>query len=669
MAIDSSGKQAEIEPGDLVFREIESASLAISAAFDHLQRRWPEAVQLGFTGHAPSIYYSYPYLFLMAFPPLCAARVSELNVAASLFSSSLFVADDLMDEDPTDRDATTNVLRIQAMQLEAYRVLHGLFAPEAGFWDHFQEYLAAYARACLDERRFAAPGTGWEELTETVALGIAKGKCSLAKFVVAGLAELAGDETPLEPLCRALDSYYVARQMMDDLSDWRQDLARGYPSLLLTRVAAGKSKLELARQPEHTGRAIYAGGHARYILDLALRALGDVAELTAPYPDLLLRRVAAKLEARCRALASVFGRLAAAAEALPERGRRRFELALPVSQNPWQELACEALGSLLKRWQPGAGGSTGSPGEPHGYARRWWRAPSGGDVLTRALVADALCDADDFLGGRLRPLLEGEADYLVHYRRPDPGGWGWGSVCPGLPPDADHLGRVLRVLARLGRSGDVEKHCAPPLAILLQVTAQPPGVLPTWILGEAGSAPPAGGPDEAVLAQLLSALLLYSGERFRAVIEDGATWLESRQKADGRWESPGVRGPHLPTAACVELLAVARPRSPALARAAAFLRRSQHGDGGWGILPGRSEAMSTALALLGLARLQPAVGDDEDRERARRGRDCLRVMAHFDAPALPGSRTLTAAFALQTALAWNQVEQAVPAEQAAEVAP
>lgn len=634
--------------------EIESATAASSAAVASLQERWPPLVELSIATQA-SIYHSYPYLFLEAFPSARAERLKPLCLAASLFADSLFLADDLMDENPSARNITINVLRIQAMQFEGYRILHGLFPPQARFWERFRDYLALYAQACLDELRFTAPGASWGELNQDLALRIAKGKSSLAKFVVAGLGELAADEAPVEPLTRALDRYYIARQMVDDLSDWRQDLARGCPSLLLARVAAelsDESKDKLRNQPERVGRAIYAGGHARYTMELALHALAGAKELSNPHPAPLWQGVLARMKARCETLLGELDRIAGSAGAGTEkRPQKRFEIALPSPEDAWQETAWAALGFLLKRWQPGAArGASGEAGE-----RRWRRAAAGGGVLTRALVADALFDADELLGGQLRPLIEGEANFLLEHRlRTGIGGWGWAAVSPGLPPDSDHLGRVLRVLVRLGWLPAVEEHCGPPLAILLE-QAVSDGALPTWI-GRVDD-PPGGGPDEAVMASLLTSLDLYDRERFRPVVDRGAAWLEARQKSDGSWTSPGIQGPYLPTAACVELLAADRPGSRALARAAAFLRRSQSGDGGWGLEEGRTDALSTALALLALARSQRLAGEEEDFRRACRGRDLLLRTARFNAAAPAEGGVLTAAFALQAAIAWHRLER------------
>jgi hypothetical protein len=645
----SAGRIAAAGPlGELFPPEVESAVAAATATLARLQERWPPPIELSIAAQA-SIYHAYPYLFLGAFPGLGGATVGDLGLAARLFADSLFVADDLMDGDPTDRDSTTNLVRIQAMQFEGYRVLHRLFAPGTRFWDRFQDYLALYAHACIEERRFVDSAADLSELTQPAALRIAKGKSSLAKFVVAGLAELAADEAPVEALTRGLDRYYVARQMVDDLSDWRQDLERGYPSLLLARVAAGDlaglSRKELAARSDDVGRAIYQGGHARYVVKLALQALREADELSEAMPPCLWDRVRARLGERCRALLGELDRIASMPPRASDARPRRLELTLPAPADPWQEAAWSALRFLVRRWPPRAAGGGAAPGGEGG--RRLPR--TGGGLLTRALVADALCDADDALGGKLRPWIEEQARYLVEHRPRS--GWGWSTVCPGLPPDGAHLARLLRLLVRLGRRAEIEAQCEPLLALLLPRQAAD-GALPTWIHEDL--APPGGGPDEAVTADLLRALDLYDRERFRPVVERGGAWIEAHQQGDGSWTSPGVHGPFLPTASCLELLAAVRPGSRAIARGVEFLRRTRREDGGWGPEPGRTDALSSALALLGLARARAA--DGEDGRRARAGASALLAAADFDAAPPEGGGVLTAAFALQASLAWHAIE-------------
>lgn len=657
-----AGPSRDAGSGALFSPRLASSIAASQQPLPALQERWPRDVELGIATEAPgSIYHGYPYLFLGAFPSLARTpeRVEPLALACRLFADSLFVADDVMDEDPTNRERSANVLRIQAMQFEAYRLLHRLFPPEARFWERMQTYLAVYARACLDEKHFAAPRTGWVDLSEAAALSIARGKSSLAKFAVAGLAELDGDESPLEPLIGALGRYYVARQMVDDLTDWREDLRRGSPSLLLARVAAmefpGEGKEELMRQLDRTSRAIYFGGHGRYVLDRALGVLASAMRLSAPYPDLPWQRLLAKLETHCRHLLDDLDRLTGAEEAC---SRHSFLLRVPPAEGPWQELAWHALTGVLERWRPAAQvPETVSDGrQGQGDEVRWRRAAPGGDLMIRTRLADALVDADEVLGGQLQEILQGEIVYLLR-RSPEAAGWGLSAVFPGLPPDADHLARAMRILLVTGHRDAVHERCEAPLRALLQAAQQRgDGAPPVWIPTPGGEPPPPGGePDPGVTARLLHALWLYHPERFDAAIGAGVRWLETQQEPDGGWSSPAERGPYETTADILALLASVSPGSQALGRAAAFLRARQSRDGSWGLARGPGDPTSTAIALLGLARAQAAAGDPGDPERANRAWERLRAW-RVNGTKVGGGEVLTAAFTLRAALLWHRCE-------------
>src|SRR5262249_27063124 len=148
--------------------------------------------------------------------------------------------DKLFDEE-ADRVSTAdvapiNALRILAMQWEAYHQLHKLFPARSAFWEDFRGYLSDFAQATVQEQRFIRGGRAWSEFSEEIALDIVRGKNGVARATIAGLAEIDGNRRPLQPLLEAIDGYNVARQMLDDLTDWEEDLKQGTPSLLLTRI-------------------------------------------------------------------------------------------------------------------------------------------------------------------------------------------------------------------------------------------------------------------------------------------------------------------------------------------------------------------------------------------------------------------------------------------------
>jgi hypothetical protein len=149
----------------------------VAETINELQTLWPGQIILSASN--VSMYDCFPYLFEQAFPSIAADDLDRFAVAARLYASSIFLHDKLFDQDreaaSTVHLAPVNALRILAMQFEAYRLLHELFPPFSGFWVDFRCYLSHFARACVEEQKFIAGGRVWRELSEELALDIARG--------------------------------------------------------------------------------------------------------------------------------------------------------------------------------------------------------------------------------------------------------------------------------------------------------------------------------------------------------------------------------------------------------------------------------------------------------------------------------------------------------------
>jgi len=604
-----------------------------AAARDVLRARWPAGTRLQ-CSDPDSIYHGYPYLFLEAFPSLTLAEVEPLARGAGLIFDAIIVADHVMDQET--EHVTADVLGVEALQFEGYRVLYGAIPPDRTFWQRFHGYLAAYAQACLEERALVHPGASWADFDEEKARAVAVGKCSVAKIAVAGLAELAGDDSPLEDLVQSIEHYYFARQMLDDLSDWRKDLEQGFPSLLLARVAAaafGGDRGQMAAQVDSTRREIYFGGHVAHTMQLALQAITGSDRHTAVYPNLAWQRQTLQIRQRCEAVLAQIQHL----EGSRTTTTRSLAVTLPAPTTPWQELAWAALRRILVRW----GAGSASAGEQQDVTSKV------GDVLPLALVTDSLCDADTLLAGQLQPLIQSQAEYLLR-RRQAHGGWSYAAVSMDLPPDTDHLGLVLRALLRSSRRPEVEQHCEALLQeVLEKATLREDGAIETWIRPWSGNPPlPACGPDVLVTAQMMEALALYKPGEFDPILARGASWIEGCQLEDGSWRSLLYRGPFLATAACLRFLLTARPESPAFTRAADFLRRALR-DGDGQTTHSARERLKLALALQGLAIAQQGgAGSPQDLEIAERARQTILLGQ--------GGGDLTTAFVLRAAVLWHR---------------
>jgi len=228
----------------------------------------------------------YPYLFWAAFPKLTPEQIQPFSVWARLTAVAISGYDDIIDGTQSSFSLIKAGMSIQAMQFEADKILHSLFPSSAYFWQQFRNYYAKYVAACLQEDQFKSRELPWSELTESIAINIAIDKGGLTRAVISGLAELAQNSVWVEPLTESIVQYTIARQMWDDLCDWRIDLKAGMPSFLLSKVVSQPRDEWTDDELNQIAREIFYGGHANAVLDLALSSLTAAKAPMADLPDL-----------------------------------------------------------------------------------------------------------------------------------------------------------------------------------------------------------------------------------------------------------------------------------------------------------------------------------------------------------------------------------------------
>ena len=665
---------------------LQSKAERIGRRIDQLQAPWPKPILL--SASAVSIYDCFPYLFEEAFPSVDDDELDAFAVAARLYASSIFLHDKVFDpgairEAHSDL-APVNGMRIMAMQWESYRLLHGLFPPDSAFWEHFHSDIRQFTAACLEEQRFAA-GRPWSELSEELALEIARGKNGIARTTIAGLAKMQRSSTALVPLTEAIDCYNEARQLWDDLTDWKEDLDAGVPSLLLARILGkrpeGLHEQDMAILKAEIGREIYYGGHAAFVLHLALGSLERADALLSPWPKLAWRKIHEDLRRECRLLLSDIEQIVSEnisrGETLPS-----FELQLPAPASSCQRLAWPALEFLVQQWRQGFSEARHVMHFPPevGFGGPAYQR---GDVFQRALIADAFQDSAERWSLDLQPVIEPEIAYLLGRRVSERCGWRYFPELPELPPDADDLAQIMQLLWRSGREREMHDLCSGPLSVLFRDNSHPDGSFETWIIPRDLPAPEEArqaefartmwgvGPDPDVMANLLYALALSDGQDNAGRIGRGVAYLRTRQTAEGCWNSTWYHGPYYGTYVCTRLLSRTSLSTGYIDLAGEFLRTTQQDDGGWG------NPLDTAFALLALAYVQQSLfAETGDIDRASKAMAYLCAAAGPDgswtahdfirmdtgratgtvAPILSyGSRTITTAFVVKAAALWDRV--------------
>jgi squalene-hopene/tetraprenyl-beta-curcumene cyclase len=660
---------------------------------DERRALWPANCRLGKVTDA-LLYRAFPCYLAPAWPTVAPDDLDRLSLGLRLVAEWIFLADRLMDDDraPT-RDLT---VRVSAAQFESYRLLYGLFPTQSPFWSRFQTFASEFVDACVLEGQFQRGAREWTDLDASIAISIARGKVGMARIVAAGLAELAGVEHPYVEVSESVMRYQLAVQSVDDLRDWKEDLRKTIPSLLLQRMLRTRPDFSDGQVPPDViaslGRQLYYDGHADHMLGEAERHLADAVALTSALPVDAWRH---KIEGQRLDVVAMRTDLRRIADT--SRGRRaKQKVAIPAfapPNHPWDGMAGDATRSLVHEWRKDFGETrhlmyvrsrNGSDGARDYHA---------GDVFQRAVIADTLCDANEALDGALRAVVDAEADYLVEQRAQDGfGGWRYLPSALELPPDADDLAQVIQVLARSGRRALVDEHASAPLAVLFEDCRYDDGSVETWIIPRlersdlqewhslilAGLPYPRsvrrhqGWSTPEVVANVVYALHLCDDGRHAAHMQSALDFLELAQEPDGSWQSLWYVGPYYGTYASVRALGALRPGSDCLRKAMVFLRGSQHADGSWGIADTPARALETSLALLAMAAISRARGlDPDDVERVTKARDYLEsargegglwpraswiYMGWSNAPF--GSRTITTSYVLKAALAWRTLESA-----------
>lgn len=292
-----------------------------------------------------------------------------------------------------------------------------------------------------------------------------------------------------------------------------------------------------------------------------------------------------------------------------------------------------------------------------------------GDVFQRAVVFDALLDAQQAFHFDVEDILRSELHYLISKRRADStGAWSYFPSYLPLSADADILAEMIRIFVRIDSRQALEAYCVAAVRILFKDCSYPDGSFETWIIPN----PPrtrvehiqlssaqrlwGTGPDPEVVANLTGALSIATFPWARKSVQLAgryvAGWAEKRD-FNAVWYCGEYYGAYA-AARCLALVA-----RESLRPIRDFISENQKRDGGWGAT-NESDVLGTSLGLLA------AIHAGADTETIARGRRKLfdlaehvgrpvdfikintgRVLGH-DGPVLTfASAIINAAFALK----------------------
>ena len=246
-----------------------------------MERSWPVTGSLRL-GPPNSIFNHYPRLFLPYFEHIDEHEVATLSDACRLLAGAVVAGDRLVDDEVGRSEAMRTLFNCQALQFEAERLLGQVFPAESPIWNFLKGSLSNAMAAALEQDRFMAGRKPLDTLSVTTAEKMAVAKTAVAGVAIEGLRLITGTPPNLA-LLKSVDAYNLARQLQDDLMDWREDFTAKRPSTLMARLATlqpGLFDADASSGSRKAGIAIYYRKVAESHLTRACECLDEARELS-----------------------------------------------------------------------------------------------------------------------------------------------------------------------------------------------------------------------------------------------------------------------------------------------------------------------------------------------------------------------------------------------------
>jgi squalene-hopene/tetraprenyl-beta-curcumene cyclase len=614
-------------------------------------------------------------MFAEAFPEISDDVVLDLGRAAQMCARSLIVADKIMDADdaiPTSR----LTLGLLALQYETYARLTPLFPQQSPFWSNYDRYYGRVIGAILTEQSLK----GAEVKVEPAEmLTLAADKNALHSGIAAAFCCLSGRDDRLADMEESLGAFSIATQIVDDVHDWKIDLATGTPSTLNTRGAVLGRYMSKTISIEEAASALFGDRHVSDALALALEHFQSAQSSASRHG---LTRWGRFLASRERAAADFLHQIDAARHRQREWVSEVADVTIDLDAS-----IEEPIGTLIEgiasSWR------TGFPELQH--LMRFPRAGgfSGttelkrGDVFQRALMLDTLQTCKDRLHtSSLDSIIRAERAYLMNAGELDPSGhrvWKYFLDLPELPPDLDDLAEMLRLT---NRSTELSAIRSDLNWLVASVSHSKAGIPDTWIIPRDSRDPLHVAQrhhsetnwgrtnDVEVVANFADALATYDPAALGRY-SDLPEYFIANLSSDGFWRSTWYEGPFYGTYVVLRALRH-YPDAPAQKLAIDACSRALRDSFtaiGWGLHAG-PDRTSTALALLALDALR-TLGASHDERHVLSARRFLSAPREDGAPLVPfikmtvsttppsvltyQSRTLEDGLTLRALLAWRAV--------------
>lgn len=569
-------------------------------------KRSPEFAYLDGIKDGVNLYTYFPYLFLETFPELNKRVFGKLSLMSLLYVHHIIIADALLDDDK--ELPRESLLVSNACSLRALEVLTGLYGKKRFPWSEVTELHRQYSLAtALEKERPVGETDGYsfEDLMSRLSR-----KSAMAKLIPLALCTLSGRREHLAPLTSSFDLYYLSEQLVDDFRDWKDDLAAGRYSYLLTSVldtCGLRTKLEgieAEAAAQIVGKHMYLSGLAESYLARAIeyceQAKESVASLACPrwirFLDSFqmgIHVTQTNIAKRSRQFLLQTDKYDYSLEPADGASKKTLGVPHPVrSVSPTvSDAGRRAADFLWRRYKPGTG------------FEDFMMAPGQLPVWVSGYVGTALLEwlknAGEYEtnGRALRQMLRRLAADLK-LKRGSGGVW---APTASMPEDADTSVWVLDFLLTLGR---IEKPLVKEAVAGLLEYRRTNGSFGTYLPGALGPGADGYHDSHVEVTAVVAGLLLKTGldpgdER----VEKALAYVRARQCEDELWRAYWWDGQMYATYHCLRALLAGSQSfdEGERARIVNAIMAKQGADGSWSEATfGKNKAFETALALKSL---------------------------------------------------------------------
>lgn len=173
-----------------------------------------------------------PWAFCETFPKVDQQQLLSVGEAWLLFMIACFLRDHLADGQVASTPETLELH--QRLMSQVHSLLDPLVGNNSLFWRHFEQYeQEAEVALQLEEQYRSLPEKKYDL---AIAWQIGAGKAAGLKMAPCALAVLSGNLSVLPALERSIDAFAAGRQLLDDVADWQEDLARGHVTYPLAQA-------------------------------------------------------------------------------------------------------------------------------------------------------------------------------------------------------------------------------------------------------------------------------------------------------------------------------------------------------------------------------------------------------------------------------------------------